>query len=284
MAETDDVRALIASFERRLADAEALIATLKQDNDFGDFEVEDFESEGIEEMGEDRMLAKNNKSLQQQLRKTNKQVKKLKKQLRQTDSRVSVLETKTSCITGDSKSDKVTFSGCNVEINNGDKEQKTSSKNGKGNLIIGFNEKLHCPNKCPRTASHSLIVGPANAYSGWGNIVFGEGNYASSDGSAVLGGRYNSATGKFAAVLGGDGNIASGGSSSISGGKDNEARGTHSSVSAGRKNLAQGSASSVLGGQYNTADGTNSAVLGGEKEKTLNRQQTIPKIDNAVKR
>jgi hypothetical protein len=165
----------------------------------------------------------------------------------------------------------VQFSGCNVQIVNG--EGKTESANGEGNLVIGYDES---PGE--QTGSHNLVLGTAQGFTSYGGIDAGLGNeirapFASVSGgsnntaggerSSVSGGSENRASGKVAWVGGGAGNTASGEQSSVSGGLSNTASGARSSVSGGYKNTAATFYSSVSGGQLNTASGFFSSVGGG---------------------
>ncbi|HRA32210.1 MAG TPA: hypothetical protein PL172_09840 [Thermomicrobiales bacterium] len=164
------------------------------------------------------------------------------------------------------------FSGCNVQIING--QGSTATVNGKGNLIVGYNED----NGDTRTGSHNVVVGSSHTYSSYGGLVAGydniisgdyasvsggEGNTASGHQSSVSGGYYNTASDRSSSVSGGYNNTASGDYSSVSGGYYNTTTGDYSSVSGGAINKATGIGSSVSGGQYNTASGIYSTVSGG---------------------
>jgi hypothetical protein len=163
--------------------------------------------------------------------------------------------------------------------------------NGKGNLIIGYNELRGSGDN--RSGSHNLIVGNMHNYSSYGGIVVGYyntisgsyssvsggyGNTASATNSSVSGGEYNTASGNassvsggtnntasndFSSVSGGSGNAASSMSSSVSGGYGNNASGWVSSVSGGVNSTASSDYSSVSGGLYSTASGYSSSVSGG---------------------
>jgi hypothetical protein len=155
----------------------------------------------------------------------------------------------------------LTFSGENVRIING--ANSTSALNGRGNLILGYNE---APG--PQAGSHNIIVGIGDAATSYGSLVVGvndssEGpfetvlgfnNFANRQYGTVLGGRDNGATGDYATVSGGVEGSASGFGSSISGGLHNTARGRDASVSGGFAVFADGVASSNLGGGSTHAD------------------------------
>jgi cell division protein FtsB len=139
--------------------------------------------------------------------------------------------------------DTAVFQGLNVQIVNG--LGGTNAVNGKGNLIIGYNEidpaaRPVCSdgsyaneNDCiaanktwannQHTGSHYLVTGWSHSYTQYGGVVMGY---------------RNAAIAPFATVNGGQDNIASGGYSSISGGSLNTASGNWSSVSGGSSNTA----------------------------------------------
>src|SRR5262249_14526415 len=188
--------------------------------------------------------------------------------------------------------DDVTISGANLRIVNG--LGATNTKNGLGNLIVGYNEHrqgdtIFCgPPSSPsdtRTGSHNVVVGTELNFSLYGGLVAGRCNDIVGAFSTVTGGTRNVANGDFASVSGGSGNTAnafassvSGGSfntasgnivepniaaSSVSGGTNNTASGNDSSISGGVGNRATASGSSVSGGENNTANGAFSSVSGG---------------------
>ncbi len=169
--------------------------------------------------------------------------------------------------------------GCNVHIRSGSGDTEDSSGlTGRGNLIIGYNEK---PDTVVygRMGSHNLVVGTEHEYASYGGLVAGYRNTVTGPASSVSGGfqnmaggfyssisggRDNMATGNQSSVTGGLGNTASGSWASVSGGNSNEASGSNSaSVSGGWSNEAGGDRSSVSGGAFNTASGANSSVSGG---------------------
>lgn len=139
----------------------------------------------------------------------------------------------------------VVFSGVNVHINNG--WESTDTVNGRGNLIIGYNEtrisgsfvcsdgdqynSTDCVNNGGvwqlnhKSGSHNIVLGPNHNYSRYGGLVAGY---------------QNTINGISAVVSGGEGNMANAPSSSVSGGVANTARGFASSVSGGASNTALG--------------------------------------------
>ena len=182
--------------------------------------------------------------------------------------------------------DTLTFgatNGMNLQIVNGT-GTTTGEVNGKGNLIVGYNENTGNTYGDFKTGSHVLVVGPSNSYSSFGGIVVGRGNtisggyasvsagqsnratafgasvsggqinWAGANWAAVSGGKLNEATNDSASVSGGDSNVASAGSSSVSGGNDNEAKEYAASVSGGQNNEASGLWTSVSGGINRNAE------------------------------
>merc|ERR1711957_256642 len=158
-------------------------------------------------------------------------------------------------------------------------EGSTGDTNGKGNLIIGYNEPRDSLMEVPKSAegledieakkveaveldvsdsrggSHNLIIGDEHEYTSYGGIVTGLRNGISNKYSAVVGGLGNEASGFFSTVTGRAGNEASGDYSSISGGYGNTASGKYSSISGGEYNTATGIYYTISGGIENTASG-----------------------------
>jgi hypothetical protein len=140
----------------------------------------------------------------------------------------------------------VIFEDANVHVRSG-AGATDSTVNGRGNLIIGYNEARD-GYILDRGGSNNLVLGSRNEFSSYGGMVVG---------------RYNSIEAPYSSVSAGWGNTASGGYSSVSGGQNNTASGMNSSVSAGISNTASGDNSSVSGGYNNTAGGLSSSVSGG---------------------
>lgn len=147
----------------------------------------------------------------------------------------------------------VLFEGVNFHIRSGTGETFGAS-NGRGNLIIGYNEKSLKYQTGYRSGQHNLVMGRDNYF--WANalagIVQGEGNIISNWDSVVLAGSEN---------------INSGDSSIIIGGHQNEANHTFTAIVGGRNNKATNFCSLVSGGENNISSGNYSSVNGG-----LNRQ------------
>ena len=157
---------------------------------------------------------------------------------------------------GIDKKPTVQFSGCNVQIVNG--EGKTESTNGAGNLVIGYDEGPGA-----QTGSHNLVLGVFQTFTSNGGILAGRENSITDGGASVLGGRLNTASGELASVSGGSQNTASADRASVSGGEGNTASGSLATVTGGVVNTASGQNSSVSGGNSNTAKGSFSSVSGG---------------------
>jgi hypothetical protein len=170
--------------------------------------------------------------------------------------------------------DTLTFTNMNVQVVSGS-GTTDGAKNGRGNLIIGYNElrdESFATDPCPsetefwcnrRTGSHMLVIGRRHNYSAYGGMVVGIINEASGLYASVSGGLGNIASGSSASVSGGQNNIASGTSASVSGGNQNTATLTWTSVSGGLQNIANKSNSSISGGRQNIASGYGSSVSGG---------------------
>jgi hypothetical protein len=76
-----------------------------------------------------------------------------------------------------------------VQIRNG--AGKTEAKNGKGNLIIGYNELGPFPPvDRVRTGSHNLVVGGAHAWTATAGIVAGFNHESTADLACVVGGTF----------------------------------------------------------------------------------------------
>ena len=176
------------------------------------------------------------------------------------EQRVEQLEYKLAHVT--SGPDDITISGANLRIVNG--LGATNSKNGLGNLIVGYNEHrqgdtIFCgPPSSPsdtRTGSHNVVVGTELNFRLYGGLVVGRCNDIVGAFSSVTGGTRNVANGDFTSVSGGSGNTANGTYGSVTGGANNRANFQAASVSGGFANTASAFASSVSGGSFNTASG-----------------------------
>lgn len=141
----------------------------------------------------------------------------------------------------------IRFSGVNVQVVDGQDEGTNGPVNGRGNLIVGWNET----NGDSRAGSHNLIVGESHSYASYGGLLagFNNGITATAPNSSVIGGAWN---------------IAQAARSAITGGYENDSLGSYSSVSGGMWNQATAPHSSVVGGSTNTAGGDSDTVFGGD--------------------
>ena len=163
----------------------------------------------------------------------------------------------------------VIFEGCNVHVRNG--SVGTSTLNGLGNLIVGYNEDATSDDT--RSGSHNLVVGKEHTYTKDSGIVAGDDNSITGALACAVGGQGNTASGGSSLVAGGYGNTASANFSLVTGlgntatsgiapmatGSGNTASGNYSFV-AGSGNTASGN-SSLAAGNGNTASGSNSFAL-----------------------
>src|SRR6185503_18458648 len=89
----------------------------------------------------------------------------------------------------DHRDEAVVVEGANLFVQNG--AGATSSANGLGNLIVGYDEDT--TGLADRTGSHNLVVGPDHNYPSYSGFVSGYGNTVSGPYAAVVGGIYNEA-------------------------------------------------------------------------------------------
>lgn len=129
----------------------------------------------------------------------------------------------------------IRFSGVNVQVVDGQDDTTDGPTNGRGNLIVGWNENI----SDIRTGSHNLVVGIHHSYTSFGGM---------------LAGYNNTLTNGFASVTGGVGNYANGYAASVSGGGLNVASGHQASITGGRLNTASGSNDSIVGGDNITCN------------------------------
>lgn len=109
------------------------------------------------------------------------------------------------------------FKGINVQIVNG--TGSTDGKvNGRGNLIIGYNETRGQDGQDVRVGSHNIVVGNKHNYSSFGGLMVGAFHTVSAPYSSVSGGYGNTAEGSYSTVSGGQLNKASGKYATVTGG------------------------------------------------------------------
>lgn len=163
----------------------------------------------------------------------------------------------------------VIFEGANLHIRSGS-GSTSGNTNGKGNLIIGYNEmSTDMALSQPRTGSHNLVVGSYHAFSSYGGVVFGDSNAVLAPHGTILGGVLNKIETRDrivatdSTIVGGSNNFIMSPRSTIGGGKGGVARGDSSSIVGGLYNVSEGEWSVVLGGQQNRVAGQGSVILGG---------------------
>jgi outer membrane murein-binding lipoprotein Lpp len=157
----------------------------------------------------------------------------------------------------------VIFSGVNLHVRSGHPSGNSYTENGRGNLVVGYNEPSDSSFPAERGGSHNVVVGPNHRYNFGVGLIVGGSSRLGNDGASVSGGFMNTASGLFATAGAGLRNEASGDFASVSGGADNVASANASAVSAGQLNQATGDLSSVSGGFNNVSSGAFSAVGGG---------------------
>lgn len=143
----------------------------------------------------------------------------------------------------------IRLSGVNLQIVNG--TGSTLTKNGAGNLIIGYQEVRGPDDFEPandRSGSHNLVIGLRHNYSAIGGLIAG---------------LHNSVTANHGSVTGGSSNRASGIAAAIPGGSFNRATGSRALVAGGAQNHASADFSTLVGGQLNSATGGFATGIGG---------------------
>jgi hypothetical protein len=169
----------------------------------------------------------------------------------------------------------VRFTGVDLQIVSGS-GTTDGPVNGRGNLIVGYNETDSEGDS--RQGSHNVILGSGNSYKSYGGIIAGQlssigapyasiiggdGSGASGEGSVVVGSRYSYAAGPRAVVIGGFANEAHGEGSATVGSSDSFTFGSFSAVIGGEQNKARGVGAVTTGVNDNGADGRGSTVSGG---------------------
>ena len=153
----------------------------------------------------------------------------------------------------------IQFSGVNVQIVNG--EGTTASTNGKGNLVIGYDEHANS-----ESGSHDLILGEEAAFTSYGGIAAGQDNEVHAPFAVSIGGHRNVVSGEGSAIIGGCCSQESGLDSTISGGFENRIRmAEDASISGGGENAISGGVGSISGGDQNEASGAYASISGGSR-------------------
>jgi len=138
-------------------------------------------------------------------------------------ARIAALEAKLNGLTRSGNDFIITNANLYIQSGSG---YTYGTINGKGNLIIGYNESRGGLSDV-RTGSHNLIVGNQQNYSSYGGMVVGQINTISAPYSSVSGGYLNTASGEGSSVSGGSTNTASSWYSSVSGGHQRSAGDTY---------------------------------------------------------
>jgi hypothetical protein len=124
---------------------------------------------------------------------------------------ISILPDITFVSSGVGGKPTIQFHNVNVQVVNG--AGSTTSVNGTGNLVLGYDEN---PAARAQTGSHDLVLGRNQSFTGYAQLVDGFNNTASGDYASVLGVN-NTASGSYATVSGGDANAAKATAASVSG-------------------------------------------------------------------
>jgi hypothetical protein len=181
----------------------------------------------------------------------------------------------------------IRFSGVNVQVLSGAGEEK--ALNGKGNLIVGYDEEPGA-----QGGSNNLVIGSiGQTYGSYAAILGGEHNGAegpysdvfgsyneteeTAKAASVSGGHENRAAGEWSSISGGYGNVTGKGGTgaSVSGGLENRATGVQASVAGGELNDAEVRYASISGGRENTAAGEYSSILGGKQNEAAGQWSSV---------
>ncbi|ESP93792.1 MULTISPECIES: hypothetical protein [Pseudoalteromonas] len=192
--------------------------------------------------------------------------------------------------------DTVHIHGCNLQITNGLGE--TSSNNGTGNLIIGYNNGSSAPSAptASTSGSHNLVIGHGHTYTRSGSFIAGTNNTVHSPASFVTGssGLAEGRNASRSTIAGGLGNknfafqsgILGGNSNTISdqfshamvilGGQHNDLDGQYSTIAGGVRNkVVKALQANILGGEDNTATVQQTVIAGGRFNTAAREAATI---------
>lgn len=171
-------------------------------------------------------------------------------------ARVAALETllaNVSRLTVDGQP-TIRISNANLQVVSGS-NATSGAPNGRGNIIIGYNEKFS--EDAARSGSHMLVIGPGHSYSGYVGQIVGLENQIG-DGETPVG---------YASVNGVS-NRAMAEGTSVNGGYNNFVNGANATISGGRGNTLSGQYATVLGGKD---------VVGGVNDKSyVNNRVDLP--------
>lgn len=167
----------------------------------------------------------------------------------------------------------VEFSSVNLQIVDG--TGSTSTVNGTGNLVLGYDESPGT-----QTGSHNLVLGEKQSFIGYSDLVGGYSNTVNSDFDAALGSA-NKLAGPDGLVAGTDNYVGPGaGGDSVLGGYGNTATINYATILGGCSNAASTSAptlaslctstsyphgfTAIAGGSGNQVTGESAVVTGGQ--------------------
>lgn len=167
------------------------------------------------------------------------------------------------------------FTGVNVHIRSGHASRSSVDANGRGNLIVGYNEVPNYSSPV-RGGSHNVVIGPHHNFNFGTGFVVGYENHLGNNGASIVGGAFNSATGSYSTVASGRSNRAIGPYAGVFGGETNRASGGHSVVNGGSRNKATGDYSAVSGGSNNEASGNHSTIGGGVNTTNSTADTFVP--------
>jgi hypothetical protein len=159
--------------------------------------------------------------------------------------------------------DDVIFEGANIHIRNGSGE--TAEANGRGNLVVGYNEDREDEEgPADRSGSHNLVLGERHAYTSFSGFVGGYRNTISGPHAAVIAGAGNEATEVHSVVVTGVQNSVSGSAALVGTGQHNAVTGAQGFIGTGDGNQVDTIGASILGGRDQDVVHDRQAVLGYE--------------------
>jgi hypothetical protein len=212
------------------------------------------------------------------------------------EAKIAVLEAKLQYVTVSGTDMYITGANLNLRSGSG----WTGGANGKGNLVMGYNEGAA---ESTRSGSHNIVVGGYNTYASTGGLIVGDYNeawgpyasllssnnviatansqYASSMSSdnGMMGSAFNTMLGaincdinaSYGSMLGGSSNTINGSYCVIVSGQSNviENGALNSSILGGNSNHMWGNLSTILAGHFNEMYGTRSFIGAGYKNKVM---------------
>lgn len=170
--------------------------------------------------------------------------------------------------------DTLVLDGVNLQIVNG--EGRTTSINGVGNLIVGYNEPPDSEDGRGRLGSHGVVIGGEHEWHGWSFLAQGTGHTVG-PGACAIGGEDNRASARSSCAVGGEHNQARAHYATAVGGQRNFNGGPWSVVIAGRDNMigiesdtfcCAGYYAYLAGGFHNEVTGYIASTVGGYDNET----------------